>query len=359
MHADELSERTTPGYNRLHIEVHRLKGQTAGDWDATLSGPPHEPPTVKSLEFDGLAYRCGVREGDAIVSVDGVRIAGHAEGVQALDRAEGSCILVIERPATDPIEGVLCCFCALLIAALIVACGLSFVLKLIMQGNIDDLQQPSPRLSMPRPRYGGPEPWRARCLPARTLFTVSSWPPVARNSSRRWEVLVRGDADAVGLVASDAWHWSAGSTKLCIFSARTGLPVDNIFLADGLHPKPAGGSRKRAAMVAAAAPATAAASVAPDAGTDPVNDNAVAAASASGSSSRAHSTSLIFEPAAGPGTYEIYDSCIDPFSAPVDAAWRSVALAAARAALRGGGSDVVTGIDSGGRAGGDDECGRC
>ena len=192
------------------------------------------------------------------------------KGSRLLDRADGLCILVIERPATDPIKGVLCCFCALLIAALIVACSLSFVLKLIMQGNIDDLQQPSPRPSMPRPRYGGPEPWRARCLPARTLFTVSSWPPVARNSSRRWRGVGqrgcrRGWLGRVGCLALERRFDEAVH-----FQRANWLTCGQYFPREWPPSKPAGSSRKRAAMVVAAAAATtAAASVAPDAGTDP------------------------------------------------------------------------------------------
>ena len=309
------------GFTRFRLVIHRLKGKTAGDWDMTLSGLSG-PPCVKQLEHDGLGFRSGVRPEDRLVSINGVLVSGHAEGVLALDQANGHCVLVVDRPATDPIRGIVsCCMGAMLLAlaVAVAACNAHSVLVQLNLAGDAPIDQPDAlraRDLLPRLRYGGPESWRARCFPRRTHFSVASWPAFAPNATRRWEVSVKADAEAVAVSTHGSWQWHT-QTPLCILSARTGLPVDNWLLQRILSPaQPRRGGRGAKAKRGGATGA-------PD-----------ASSSSSSSSSSAPSLALLFEPVSGPGVYEVYDSCDDPFRAEVSAQWRRDALQAAQATER-------------------------
>ena len=115
-----LGKRTTHGYRRMELLVHRpvWSDSTAAsaqlaDWGMTLAGSASDgSPVVRSLKPRGLGSRAGVRLYDLIKSIDGVVVRGHREGVNLFDRASGDVQLVIERKADVPVESlcfVLCC----------------------------------------------------------------------------------------------------------------------------------------------------------------------------------------------------------------------------------------------------------
>ena len=278
---------------RMSFVIIRHKGKREGDWDATLMGKEGSP-LLGALEKEGLAYRSGLREGDLLVSVNGVLISGHAEAVTQLDACDGESELVVDRQAVEPLDGILCCGVGCTLLGFSLAFAVALVLRALRgTGDADDSDIGRLRDKMPKLRYGGPQPWRARCFPARTKYTVASWPTFAHK--RRFEVRVDADVEAVGIVAHPLWGWDS-KTPVCIVSARSGIPVDNYAMSMGPQQRrgvPSGMPRQRQID----------------------------------SHPAAYAHALIFEPSSGPGVYEIYDNCHDPYAAPVEPAWRAAALA--------------------------------
>ena len=113
---------------------------------------------------------------------------------------------------------------------------------------------------------------------AATHFSIASW--ALSTAMSRWEIKVHADRDVTAVPAPPTW---TSSTTLCIYSRSTGEPIDNYFLTRHAN---------------------------------------LTVPSHLGMLTVLH---FVFEPASGPGVYEVYASCRDAHAAPVQAKWRNLA----------------------------------
>ena len=296
------------GHTWLLLEVYRPATGAASNWDVTLGGADFFPHIV-DFESGGLCARAGVKRGDVLCAVNGIAVFGHQEGIAALDAARGDVELTIKRPADEPLNSIgFCCCCCTVFFLVCLLLGFGAV-EHSSGGSVDEVTgangpfwarvwrpprsldsartRVSSSLRLPRPRYGGPYfEWRSRCRRAHTKFSIASWPNAAENATRRWDVLVRADSEVVGVGLPVRWD---NSTRICMLSSRTGVAMDNLLISPRVERPAASPNQTARAKIL---------------------------------------SGVIFEPAAGPGVYQLYEPCNDPFRAPVDPAWRAAAMSA-------------------------------